>query len=289
MHAENPLIRLIDEQDLFGPQKWNKDAVVWTEAVPPDRFFSERAVHDLLDSGLLRKPYFTVLREGIQPNPVTITQHRRIGDQVVHDFADAAGVRAELAQGATLKLNQLEDWHPPTRELIRGIEQRVPAELKGYVFYTPTDNTGMLPHRDPAHVLAVQLEGTKRWRLFASEGQVDARGGLNVDTSQASHDFVMRPGDVLYLPHGYPHVATAQDGTSLHLTLTLTEPGPVNLLEALLARCADTYPTLFGGTGLTVDEKVAEVMDVLVKQMENVAVESIVSTAVLMMRRRTLA
>lgn len=35
----------------------------------------------------------------------------------------------------------------------------------------------MLPHRDAAHVVAVQLEGFKTWELYADNDQIRADAG----------------------------------------------------------------------------------------------------------------
>ncbi|MFC4883807.1 JmjC domain-containing protein [Streptomyces beijiangensis] len=235
METLHPLTRLIDEFDLLGTF-WNKKHGLFKNASPVAGMLDESAIQEVLDVGLLRWPYFMLLKEGIQPALTDFTRTRNVGGRSVSGFADAGKVRAQLAGGATMKLSQLEDWHLPTRRLMDEIESRLPAELKAYVFYTPCDNTGMLPHRDPSHVLALQIAGAKEWRIYDAPDKVDSRGGLlpGLDADSHSHSFVMEPGDVLYLPHGIPHVATARTGTSLHLTLTLTEPAPLELAESLM-------------------------------------------------------
>ncbi|RCG26478.1 hypothetical protein DQ384_28970 [Sphaerisporangium album] len=185
-----------------------------------------------------------------------------------------------------MKLNQLEDWHRPIRDLLREIEARVPAELKAYVFYTPCDNTGMLPHRDGSHVLALQVAGAKEWRIYDSPGDIDARPGLvDLDVDSHSHSFVMEPGDVLYLPHGYPHVASARGGTSLHLTLTITEPTPLDLIESLMNTFA---PTATPATDrMSPEEKTDVMIGELLRHLHSVEARTLVDTAVARMRDRT--
>ncbi|WP_042377161.1 JmjC domain-containing protein [Streptacidiphilus melanogenes] len=234
MDNQHPLLRLIDDHDLLGSY-WNRRHGLFRAASPTDGLLDEAAVQSILDAGLLRWPYFTMLKEGQQPAVTEFTKKREVGGRPVGGFADPVQVRRLLADGATMKLSQIEDWHAPTRALMQSIEARLSAELKSYLFYTPRDNTGMLPHRDGSHVLAVQIAGAKEWRIYDEEGQIDSRSGLDVDVDSHSHRFVMEPGDVLYLPHGFPHVATAKNGTSLHLTFTITEPTPKDLVESLLS------------------------------------------------------
>ncbi|MFJ9543031.1 JmjC domain-containing protein [Streptomyces sp. NPDC101225] len=288
MGTEHPLIRLIDDEDLLGAY-WNKKHGLFKRACPVDGLIRESDIQDMLDTGLLRWPYFTLLKEGQQPEITAFTTTRTVAGSPVTGFADAAKVRALLAAGATMKMNQLEDWHRPLGTLMRRIEARLPAELKTYVFYTPRDNTGMLPHRDGSHVLAVQIAGAKEWRIYDEPREIDSRSGLDVDVDSHAHCFVMEPGDVLYLPHGMPHVATAREGTSLHVTFTITEPTPRDLAASLMTlftgacdRIADHDPRA------TPEELADTVTKSLLDHVSCVDTDLLVEGAVAAMRDRTV-
>ncbi|MBT2471776.1 hypothetical protein J7E97_28900 [Streptomyces sp. ISL-66] len=280
---EHPLVRLIDDVDLLGTY-WNKKFGLFPKAAPPDGLIDEHAIQAQLDAGLLRWPYFTLMREGNQPAIGDFTRSRNVLGQRVGSFADPERVRSHLAAGATMKFSQLEDWHLPIRTLMRALETRIAAELKAYVFYTPCDNTGMLPHRDGSHVLALQLAGAKEWTIYDAADQIDARPGLNVDADSRSHTFVMEPGDVLYLPHGFPHVATARGGTSLHLTFTITEPTPRDLAGALMA----TFEQPGVDPALPLEDRAAAVAKALLNHLDSADPDVLVGTAVERMRNRTI-
>jgi ribosomal protein L16 Arg81 hydroxylase len=276
---------MVVETGMFGDDNWNKRHVLVKQAVPVSAFIGVDDIQRIIDMPLLRRPYFSVLKQGVWANVDKVTHTDRADGTEITGLATAAGIREALARGGTLKLNQLEDWHRPTRDLVREIEAIVPAELKSYIFYTPSENTGMRPHRDGSHVLAVQLVGAKKWRLYATPGRVDARAGLvDVDPGDYSHEFVMEPGDVLYLPHGYPHAASAQDEDSLHLTLTITEPGPLELVEALLETFAaeDRHQL----ARLFVGDKPDAVAKALITHAQTVPADRLLSTALRQMRRR---
>jgi hypothetical protein len=235
MSEPHPLVFLVDDMDLFGAATWNRRHMLLKRAVPVSAFIDEAEIQQVIDTPLLRRPYFSVLKDGVWADPDRVTRTECVNGHEITGLASPQGIRAALDQGGTLKLNQLEDWHKPTRDLVRELSARVPAEIKSYVFYTPRENTGMRPHRDGSHVLAVQLAGVKEWRLYATPELVNARAGLvDVEPDACTDQFTMEPGDVLYLPHGYPHAPHAHDQDSLHFTLTLTEPGPIDLVEALL-------------------------------------------------------
>ncbi|MET8248723.1 cupin domain-containing protein [Streptomyces sp. NPDC005202] len=287
MGTEHPLTRLIDEKDLLGTY-WNKKHGLFKQACPVDDLIHESDIQDMLDTGLLRWPYFTLLKEGQQPEILAFTKTRNVAGTPVPGFADAAKVRSLLAAGATMKMNQLEDWHRPLGTLMREIEARLPAELKTYVFYTPRDNTGMLPHRDGSHVLAVQVAGAKEWRIYDEPREIDSRSGLDVDVDSHAHSFVMEPGDVLYLPHGMPHVATAREGTSLHVTFTITEPTPRDLIESLMTLFAQGCDRVREGNWrATLEETADAVTKALLDHVSSVDAQLLVDTAVATMRDRT--
>jgi len=210
-----------------------QEIVILRKAVDVDQFITRKEIDAILDRGLLRWPYFTVLKNGQRAPIADITEARHVGGRELTGLACGAGIQTHLSRGATLKLSQLEDWHRGTRDQQRSIESIIPVEAKAFVFLTPEDNTGMLPHRDGSHVLVVQLDGRKEWRLY-NPGPIARSGpGLDVDTDTAPQVEVLEPGDVLYLPHGYPHAATAVGGWSMHLTFTLEEPAPDALADAV--------------------------------------------------------
>ncbi|WP_299534944.1 JmjC domain-containing protein [uncultured Streptomyces sp.] len=223
-------------EELLGEETWGRSHRVVRNAVDPSLLLSSADIGARLDASLLKWPYFTLLKSGEAPAPSSYTTVRDVIGHKVGGFADAAAIRRHMAAGASLKLNQVADWHRPTRDLARTLEQQTDCAANSYIFWTPEAQQGMLPHRDAAHVLAIQVEGRKEWHLHASPEQIGARAGLDVDSSAPTHVFTMEPGDVLYLPHGWPHDAVALDGGSLHLTFTLTGPTPEDLVDAVLRR-----------------------------------------------------
>jgi ribosomal protein L16 Arg81 hydroxylase len=281
----HPLIDLFEAVDLIE-KYWNRRPGHFEGAVPVRGLIDEAEIDSIVDLGLLRWPYFTVVHNGVQPSPAAITTSRDVIGQVTTGYADPEAVRRYLAGGATLKLNQLEDWHLPTRRLLRTLEAHLPAELMAFVFYTPSDSDGMAPHRDASHVIALQLAGTKEWRLYAD--QVDSRAGLDVDASRPTDTIVTRPGDVLYVPHGCPHAATARDGRSLHLTFTITEPTPLDLVEAVMGTWEQTGPELLlHHHRMVLTDKARAVRRLLGEHLDRVDDETLTADALQRMRRRT--
>ncbi|WP_170839415.1 JmjC domain-containing protein [Micromonospora halophytica] len=267
--------------------RWGRDHVIWRGAADPTTYIDLEEINARLDASLLRWPYFTLLRHGEQPPVHTYTSRRDVIGHKRDGFPAPGAIRRLMADGASLKLNQLADWHRPTRDLRDRLEAVTSAAVQSYVFWTPAEQRGMLPHRDAAHVLAIQLVGRKEWHLYAEPEQVASTAGLDVDASRPTHTFVLEPGDVLYLPHGWPHDAVASGGESMHLTFTLTEPSPEDLVEALVERFTTAQTDLVHRHhARSLESKTREVQAALRHEAQDLASDEWVGLALAAMRKR---
>ena len=167
-----------------------------------------------------------------------ITESRSIVGHTVPGYVNAAQVKADFAAGATFKLNQPEHWHPGLRALVDGLAGEFEAELEAYVFLSPPDRTAIETHMDGSHVFVLQVAGRKDWTVgLLDEDSLacsDRYRGAPL-TERTSLRVTLEPGDVLYMPHGAPHHATARDGNSIHVAITVEEPTPGDLAEVMLA------------------------------------------------------
>ena len=84
----------------------------------------------------------------------------------------------------------------------------------------------MAPTRARAPPPRVQVEGTKRWRVYAPRSADEALPRFSSpnfaqeEIGEPVADLTLRPGELLYLPRGYIHQAESSDSDSLHLTLS---------------------------------------------------------------------
>lgn len=84
----------------------------------------------------------------------------------------------------------------------------------------PTDET-LGPHTDDwGPAIALQFEGEKAWRLGDAAWQEDA-----------GPTRIMRPGDLMIIPRGYPHDVFTLSDRSLHLTVGIRLDKPITLPE----------------------------------------------------------
>ncbi|MGW5394903.1 JmjC domain-containing protein [Streptomyces sp. NPDC003952] len=132
---------------------------------------------------------------------------------------------ARLAEGASLVIDAIDQIHPSVREAAAGLERflRTPVQANAYASWTAEEGFGT--HWDDHDVVVLQLEGSKRWKIYGPTRQAPA--WRDVETPEAPtggpiEDVVLTAGDALYLPRGWWHAVSADQGTaSLHLTFGL--------------------------------------------------------------------
>jgi bifunctional lysine-specific demethylase and histidyl-hydroxylase NO66 len=155
-----------------------------------------------------------------------------------YEVADPGKVVDQFAAGATVVLQALHRWWPPLARFCRELELALTHPVQANAYLTPAGASGLTPHHDTHDVLVLQVAGTKTWRV---------RRPVVVDPlprHRSDHELAgaqpllfeadMAPGDALYLPRGFVHSATAQEGASLHLTLGILAVTVADAVHALV-------------------------------------------------------
>ncbi|MGW7264857.1 JmjC domain-containing protein [Streptomyces sp. NPDC054842] len=231
------LEHLVGDVDAFFREHWADQPVVLRAHSDLTRLITEQEMWDEVDCGLLSRPYFTVFNEGVRTAISDMTRKRRVVNHDLPGFIEPEQIRQDFADGATFKFNQAEHWHPRIRTLVKALEPHFSGGLESFVFLSPPGKTAMQAHTDGAHVFILQVAGVKDWVV----GRIDETStsdstlheGPIADESRV--ELTLRPGDVLYMPHGTPHYATAREGNSIHVAVTIEEPTAGNLAEVVLA------------------------------------------------------
>jgi hypothetical protein len=236
------LQELVGDPDRFLAEHWLKKPAHF-----PGRYVSEPPITssellELIDCSTLTRPYFVTFKESTRPPWREITESRMVGGVRGDGYLRTEGVRRELSEGATFKLNQPEQWHPRIASYVDGMRPHFSAALEAFVFYSPGEVLGMKAHTDGRHVIALQLEGRKRWRVYEPRGVASSEANLAETGDLRCSEFVLDPGDVLYVPHGWPHQAIAAGGASLHLAVTIEEPNARDIADCYAARIMAGLP-----------------------------------------------
>jgi bifunctional lysine-specific demethylase and histidyl-hydroxylase NO66 len=134
----------------------------------------------------------------------------------------------------TIRLLRPQEHIPAIHSLLSLLELEWGCMVGANAYLTPPGQSqGFAPHYDDIDAFILQLEGYKRWKVYAPLDPVNKLPRIS------SHDFtptdllhvtpvldvVLGPGDVLYMPRGWIHEATTLPsrevhGHSLHLTVS---------------------------------------------------------------------
>jgi ribosomal protein L16 Arg81 hydroxylase len=241
------LSRLITVDDhRFAEEFWGRAPLFSAAADLAADFsdlFSSDAVDELVAERAVRTPFVRMAKEGSVLPPARYTASGGFGAEV-SDQLDPARVLHELGQGSTLVLQGLHRTWSPLAGFTRGLVDELghPAQVNAYI--TPASSRGFDPHYDVHDVFVLQIAGQKHWTIHAPVHVDPLRDQPWSDRSDAVAarateppviDRVFSPGDVLYLPRGWIHSATALGGTSIHLTIGVAALTRHDVVERLVA------------------------------------------------------
>ena len=209
------------------------------------------AADQLLSQHGLRTPFLRVARDGEVFAERTYTGSAGAGAEIDDQVLDER-VLDLYADGATLVLQGLHRLWPPIISFIGELSTTLGQPLQTNAYLTPAGSRGFATHYDTHDVFVLQTEGRKRWRVHEPvltdplpQQTWSGRADEVVARSEAAPalDVVLGPGDALYLPRGWLHSATAQQESSIHLTVGIRAFTRYSLVEALL-ELAVTEPQL---------------------------------------------
>ena len=155
--------------------------------------------------------------------------------------APLAGLPALARPNWTVLVQGVDGLHQGAHALLQRFRFLPDARLDDVMMSYATDGGGVGPHVDSYDVFLLQAEGRRRWRISR---QRDLRCIPGVPLQLLSNfrpsaEFVLDPGDMLYLPPGVAHEGTAL-GECVTISIGFRAPTFQELLEPFLSDSAAT-------------------------------------------------
>jgi ribosomal protein L16 Arg81 hydroxylase len=161
----------------------------------------------------------------------------------------------------TLRVLGIQRFCAPLAKLSRALARVVSSPISINLYLSPFSGQKALPRHYDAHdVIVLQISGSKRWKIFdprvelpleylpkleyeSNESALRYRLkelGPSEDETNLVEEFLIQPGDLLYLPRGVYHEAwTERDtGASCHLTIGISPTTYLDLLTVALSGAA---------------------------------------------------
>jgi len=160
-----------------------------------------------------------------------------------------------LVQGANLHDDQAD-------ALLRQFRFVPDARLDDLMISYATDGGGVGPHFDSYDVFLLQAHGKRQWRISAQKdlSLVDGMPLKILSNFQAEQEFVLEPGDMLYLPPQYAHDGIAM-GECMTYSIGFRAPAFQEIGESFLQFMADSIdlPGRYADPDLKVAKHPAEI------------------------------
>ena len=147
--------------------------------------------------------------------------------------------RSLLVQGVDLH-------HDGVHALLQQFRFVPDARLDDLMISYATEGGGVGPHFDSYDVFLLQAHGRRRWRI-GDQGKgthkdltlVEGAPLKILQNFRPTQEFVLEPGDMLYLPPRYAHDGVAEGGECMTYSVGFRAPSAGELARELLVRLAD--------------------------------------------------
>ena len=127
-----------------------------------DGLLSWAALNRILEDHRLEPPRLRLARDGAPVPDERYAVRRRTRRGVSYPVLDPARLREELAAGATLVLDGVDELHRPVRDLAASLERELGERTQVNLYASWRERRGFGMHWDDHDVLVLQVSGRKR-------------------------------------------------------------------------------------------------------------------------------
>lgn len=142
----------------------------------------------------------------------------------------------------TLLVQDVDKWDPDVRALIHHFDFLPRWRMDDVMISFAATGGSVGAHVDQYDVFLLQAHGHRRWQIDASESingkrpPLDFRDDVDIKLLKhfkVTHDWVLAPGDMLYLPPNVPHNGVAED-PCLTFSFGMRAPAAAELISDYL-------------------------------------------------------
>jgi len=143
--------------------------------------------------------------------------------------------------GWTLLVQGLDLQVPAAHELLSRFRFVPDARLDDVMISYASDGGGVGPHLDAYDVFLLQVQGRRRWRVgrVRDDRLIEGLPLKILRSFEAEQEWVLEPGDMLYLPPRWGHDGVAVGGDCMTCSVGFRSSSAEELAGELLARLAD--------------------------------------------------
>ena len=140
----------------------------------------------------------------------------------------------QLQQGATMTLDAVDELYNPISDLCESFEKVFNERVQANAWVSCKEVPAVSPHWDDHDVFILQVSGEKRWRIYGATRPYPLYRDVDANTEcpkEVVWEGILQPGDLLYLPRGTWHSATAMGEPTLHLAIGVYSETGIDLMS----------------------------------------------------------
>jgi len=160
----------------------------------------------------------------------------RVGNE---NRVDTVKLKKFIDDGFSLIITPIDGHVPALATLRDNIRARVSEQIKVGVIVTAGKGGAFKLHYDPEDLIILQVEGTKRWRIYGPPVVNPVMGMPSPEPPPETSpifDDVLKPGDILFVPGGNWHHCENGPARSLHLGIFFTPPTAWHAIKKLTSQ-----------------------------------------------------
>lgn len=148
-----------------------------------------------------------------------------------------------IADGHSIILNYLDTYHQPANELCSALTSALQEHVNLNAYISMVSNKCFTTHWDDHDVFIIQTQGRKHWSVFEPTRKFPLKHDVVCKNMPEGIDLFwegeLNQGDLLYIPRGWWHHASATDVGSIHITAGFSNRRPVHLLNFLVNEASE--------------------------------------------------
>lgn len=223
-----------DNVENFMTNNWRKDV-----------FHVQRNPDLLYDRLISLADIDTLIAQGSHDRISLVHDDKIIMPNAYDEGKNTEAILEFYRSGATIILDNLEKTVPSLRELGHNV-------LKGFnwikgvfsnVYLTPKNAQAFELHSDWQDVFILQVDGSKHWSVYEGDYSNPLNEGqcrkFDSEKTKKIFEGELEPGDLLYVPRGFPHEVKTTDQFSLHITLTVVSYTAYDFMNFVIEKMSD--------------------------------------------------
>ena len=187
--------------------------------------------------------------------------------------------------GWSLLAQAVNHWHAPSAELVRPFRVLPDWRLDDLMISFSVPGGGVGPHIDQYDVFIIQGMGSRRWRVgdkLPMRQFCPHPALLHVDPFEPIIDEDLEPGDILYIPPGFPHDGFTHE-TAMNYSVGFRGPNGRDLISSFAdyALENDLGGEHYSDPDLTCRDHVGRIEDYEVDRLRGMMIEMLLGDEVL--------